>query len=89
MFVALGLIEDDDEWKRAINEPVGWMMPRQLRRLFVRILLHCQPLHPEELWENFKIAMSEDYIRYFGTLQGQKKAYVQINSMLRGEGKFC
>jgi len=45
----LGLIEDDDEWKRAMNEAVGWMMPRQLRRLFVRILLHCQPLHPEEL----------------------------------------
>lgn len=85
--LALGLIEDDDEWKKAMNEVVGWMMPRQLRRLFVRILLHCQPLHPEELWENFKVAMSEDYIRYFGMLQGQNKAYVQINSMLRAEGK--
>ncbi|KAL6418638.1 hypothetical protein ACFW04_011947 [Cataglyphis niger] len=62
--LALGLIEDDDEWKRAMNEAVGWMMPGQLRRLFVRILLHCQPLHPEELWENFKIVMSEEYIRY-------------------------
>lgn len=47
--LALGLIEDDDEWKRAVNEAVGWMMPRQLRRLFVRILLHYQPLYPEEL----------------------------------------
>jgi len=47
--LASGLIEDDDEWKRVLNEAVGWMMPRQLRRLFVRILLHCQPLHPEEL----------------------------------------
>jgi len=55
-----------------MNEAVGWMMPRQLR-LFVRILLHCQPLHPEELWENFNVAMTEDYVRYFGLLQGQKK----------------
>jgi len=73
-------------------------MPRQLRRLFVYyyiyfiricILLHCQPLHPEELWENFKIAMSEDYVRYFGLFEGQKKAnqYVQINSMLCAEVK--
>ncbi|XP_011859152.1 PREDICTED: uncharacterized protein LOC105556668 [Vollenhovia emeryi] len=85
--LALGLIEDDDEWKRAMNEAVGWMMPRQLRRLFVRILLHCQPLHPEELWEYFKVAMSEDYVRHFGILQGQKKAYVQINVMLCAEGK--
>ncbi|XP_039311973.1 uncharacterized protein LOC105206659 [Solenopsis invicta] len=85
--LALGLIEDDDERKRAMKEAVGWMMPRQLRRLFVRILLHCQPLYPEELWENFKVAMSEDYIRHFGLIQGQKKAYTQINTMLCVEGK--
>ncbi|XP_067216604.1 uncharacterized protein [Linepithema humile] len=83
----LGLIEDDDEWNRAMNEAVGWMMPRQLRKLFVRILLHCQPLHPEELWDNFKTALSEDYVRHFGMLQGQKKAYIQINNMLCTEGK--
>jgi hypothetical protein len=53
----------------------------QLRSLFVRILIHCQPLHPEELWEKFKLAMSEDYIRHFGILQGQNKTYAQINNM--------
>jgi len=31
--LALGVIEDDDEWRRAVNEAVRWMMPRQLRRL--------------------------------------------------------
>ncbi|KYN14600.1 ATP-dependent DNA helicase PIF1 [Trachymyrmex cornetzi] len=85
--LALGLIEDDDEWIRAMKEAVEWMMPRQLRKLFVRILLHCQPLHPEELWENFKVAMSEDYVRHFGLLEGQRKAYTQINTMLCAEGK--
>jgi len=44
-------------------------------------------LHPEELWENFKVTMSEDYVRHFGILQGQNKAYAQINAMLRAEGK--
>ncbi|KMQ84790.1 hypothetical protein RF55_17116, partial [Lasius niger] len=85
--LALGLIEDDDEWKRAMNEAVEWMMPRQLRKLFVHILLHCQPLHPEELWESFKVALSEDYTRHFDILQGQKKAYEQIGAMLLAEGK--
>jgi len=85
--LALGLIEDDDEWKRAMNEAIGWMMPQQLRRLFVRILIHCQPLYPEELWETFKIAMSEDYIRHFGLLEGQRKTYTQINTLLLAEGK--
>lgn len=44
-------------------------------------------MYPEELWENFKIAMSEDYVRRFGMLQGQKKAYAQISTMLCAEGK--
>jgi len=62
-------------------------MPRQLCKLFVYILLHCQLLHSEELWENFKVAMSEDYVQHFGLLQGQRKAYMQINIMLYAEGK--
>ena len=42
--LALGLIADDEEWKRAMSEAAFWMMPRQLRRLFVRILIYCNPL---------------------------------------------
>ncbi|XP_018307764.1 uncharacterized protein, partial [Mycetomoellerius zeteki] len=61
--LALGLIEDDEEWNRAMNEAVKWMMPQQLRRLFSRILIHCNPLYPEKLWESFKDALSEDYVR--------------------------
>jgi len=41
-------------------------------------------LHPEELWENFKVAMSDDYVRL---LQDQKKSYVQINVLLCAEDK--
>ncbi|XP_043468117.1 uncharacterized protein LOC122502237 [Leptopilina heterotoma] len=34
--LALGLIEDDEEWERALTEGEVWMMPQQLRRLFVQ-----------------------------------------------------
>ncbi|KYM98545.1 ATP-dependent DNA helicase PIF1 [Cyphomyrmex costatus] len=85
--LTLGLIENDDEWKLAMNEAIRWMMPQQLRKLFVRILIHCQPLHPEELWETFKLEMSEDYIRHIGILEGLKKAYAQISIILQTEGK--
>lgn len=51
--LALGIIEDDDEWRRSLSEADSWMMPRQLRRLFVRILIYCQPITPHLLWENF------------------------------------
>jgi len=51
------------------------MMPRRLRNLFVRILIHCQPVHPKKLWDDFKRDMSEDYIRQYGFTVGIKKAY--------------
>ncbi|XP_034936444.1 uncharacterized protein [Chelonus insularis] len=84
--LVLGLIEDDDEWKKVMTEAESWMMPHQLRRLFVRILIHCQPLHPEQLWETFKNATSEDFLRQFGANVAYKKAYIQINTLLIIEG---
>ncbi|XP_044011846.1 uncharacterized protein LOC122854854 [Aphidius gifuensis] len=50
--LALGLIEDDNEWKNAMHEAEVWMMPQQLRHSFVRILIHCHPIHPEELMKS-------------------------------------
>ena len=41
-------------------------MPGSIRLLFVRILIHCQPVHPDELRENFKDALSEDFLRLHG-----------------------
>ncbi|XP_011859489.1 PREDICTED: ATP-dependent DNA helicase RRM3-like [Vollenhovia emeryi] len=84
--LALGLIEDDDEWYRAMNEAKVWMMPRRLRNLFVRILIHCQPIHPKNLWDEFKKDMSEDYIRHHGLTIGIKKAYKYIVNLLQAEG---
>ena len=49
--LALGLIEDNDEWRKALDKAAVWMMPGLLRRLFVTILVHCQPIHPGELWD--------------------------------------
>jgi len=84
--LALGLIEDDEEWNRAMNEAKIWMMPRRLRNLFVRILIHCQPVHPKQLWDDFKRDMSEDYIRQYGFIIGIKKTYDYIINLLLMEG---
>ena len=63
--LALGLINDDKEWSRDLREIVSWMMPGSIRLLFIRILINCQPVHPDELWENFKDALSEDFLRLY------------------------
>ena len=84
--VALGLIDDDDEYVRAMNEAEICMMPRQLRRMFIRILIHCQPLHPENRWEEFKDEMSQDFARHMERPQAHRKAYIQVNTLLLSEG---
>ena len=54
--------------------------------MFIRILIHCQPLHPEKLWEEFKDAMSQDFARHMEMPQAHRKAYIQVNTMLLPEG---
>lgn len=61
--VALGLVESDDEWIHALTEAAQWMMPKQLRLLFARIILHCNPSEPIKIWDEFKVKFSEDYNR--------------------------
>ncbi|XP_015112256.1 ATP-dependent DNA helicase PIF2-like [Diachasma alloeum] len=84
--LALGLIEDDAEWDRAMTEGEVWMMPRQLRHFFVRILIDCQPINSEEFWENFKEAMSQDFQRHLSTGEADRRAYVGVNRLLSYEG---
>ncbi|XP_051158478.1 uncharacterized protein LOC127279882 [Leptopilina boulardi] len=83
--LALGLIEDDYEWTRTIEEAAIWMMPHALRKLFVRILIHCHPVHPYELWERFKSEMSED-LKKNNISAAEDEAYRNIKTLLSNEG---
>ncbi|XP_063994425.1 uncharacterized protein LOC135171800 [Diachasmimorpha longicaudata] len=84
--LALGLIADDTEWERAMTDGEIWMMPRQLRRLYARILIYCQPNQPEELWLKFKDAMSQDFQRDADVQTAERRAYAEINTFLTQEG---
>ena len=85
--LALGLIDDDEEWSRAMQEAVSWMMPGSIRLLFVRILIHCQSAHPDELLENFKDTLSEDFLRLYGDHpRAYNVAYSNICETLIAEG---
>ena len=62
--IAMGLLESDREWFRAMNEAERVLTPKQLRALFVIILLFSNPSNPLELWNAFKDALSGDYFHY-------------------------
>ncbi|RID48364.1 hypothetical protein BRARA_I04879 [Brassica rapa] len=59
---ARGLLDDDREWHDAIEEPSYWATGRQLRRLFVIILLFCQVIDPLKLWDHTWKFLAEDIL---------------------------
>ena len=58
-----GLLADDGEWHAAMREAQQTAMPDQLRALFMHILCLCQPCYPKDLFEQFCLAMGDDYRR--------------------------
>lgn len=85
--LAHGFIKSDREWTNAMREATVFMMPNQLRSLFVRILIHCNPVNPNELWNILKDAMSEDLNRRYGKNESYSKALVDIQQKFQVEGK--
>lgn len=58
--LALGLLENDNEWVECLEEAGAMKTGTQLRSLFALILLHCNPAQPLTLWDQFKDKICDD-----------------------------
>ena len=45
-----GLLDDDKEWHEALNHVSHWASGKQLRELFVTMLIFCEVSNPYKLW---------------------------------------
>ena len=61
---AMGLLEDDSEQQRCLQEAAIMNMPSQMRQLFATLMVFQTPSDIRALFEEFKEAMCEDYIRH-------------------------
>ena len=59
---ALGFLNDDYESIVFLDEAAIFASPKQMRDLFVILLLYCTPYHPGQLWEKFKNSMTQDIL---------------------------
>ncbi|XP_052901350.1 uncharacterized protein LOC128307508 [Anopheles moucheti] len=59
--IMTGLLQDDLEWERALQEAVSFRMPHQLRQLFALILSEGMPQNPRRLWEVYANHLCEDF----------------------------
>ncbi|KIL54493.1 hypothetical protein M378DRAFT_1055673 [Amanita muscaria Koide BX008] len=60
---AMGLLEDDGEWRQCLQEASLMQLGKQLRSLFATILIDCAPNNPLELWDQFKANICDDLQR--------------------------
>ena len=61
---AMGLLEDDAEHRRCLQEASVMNMPSQLRQLFATLMVFQTPSDIRALFDEFKEAMCEDFIRH-------------------------
>ena len=57
----LGLLADDTEWQRVLEESVITKICPQIRELFVTILMFCQPANPRALYDEFWTSWVDDF----------------------------
>jgi hypothetical protein len=67
--IGRGLLEDDKEWDRCLDEVKEIAMPRQLRQLFAVILEYNHPERPGDLWRKYLYYMIQDK-KHAESLQG-------------------
>lgn len=97
--LALGLLEDDQEWHQCLEEAAVFQHPKRLRHLFAMILYLCQPSEPLRLWECFSKDLSEDFLYQARTQptvendavssivdSAKRKALIDIDNILKGVG---
>jgi len=60
---ARGLLQDDGEWRSALEDASGVCMPPAIRALFGYILTFNEPEDPASLFDDFCKKMGEDYAR--------------------------
>lgn len=81
--VTLGLLENDEQWRKQMETAAEFMMPRQLRQTFVITVVFSAPSDPATLFEEFWESMCEDYTvalrRARGTLAGHFGVFTELD----------
>ena len=57
-----GLLDDDSEWDRCMEEAAAFQLPPQLRALFVCLLSMNSPAEPGRLWVALRDSMCQDFL---------------------------
>lgn len=86
---ARGIASNEIKWRECLNEAKDTRSPRQLRQLFAFICSLNLPTNALELWNEFKIDMSEDFIRDNTENITFNRGIVEIEEILMSHNLSC
>ena len=58
-----GTFEDDSEIEKCLTEAATVKFPKQFRQLFVTLMTQAIASNPKDLFEKFKVELSEDFMK--------------------------
>ena len=82
-----GLVDDEEEYRRAMADACDLKMPRPLRTFFAHLLLNCGIASGEPYWDEFKEKLAEDYSRSQPLDVALDHALKDIQTVLETAGK--
>jgi len=82
--IARGLMEDDKEMQRCMDEAIVSASPKQLRQLFCTLLLFNEPNNIELLWSTYKSHLMEDFAHLNSPVQS---VMIEFENLLSPSGK--
>ena len=79
---ARGLLGGDVQWSYLFDETIVWAISRQLRNLFVTVLMHCEIGDAAALFEKYWRYMTDDIVCMIRNALG-KQSYAVPDVLLR------
>lgn len=86
---ARGIASNDNEWRECLDEAKETKSPRQLRGLFGFICGLNVPTNALALWNEFKMFMSEDFLRDHSEEISYNRSLLEIEDILQTHNLSC
>jgi len=86
---ARGIATNDNEWRDCLNEAKVLETPKQMRQLFGFICALNVPANSLDLWNEFKVFLSEDFLMEFNERIAFNRALLEIEEVLLPHNLSC
>ncbi|XP_071912361.1 uncharacterized protein [Coffea arabica] len=83
--VALGLLDDDNEWNETFAETSTWASAKKLRSMYCTILMHSEITNPSDIWQRHWKSITDDLQYQIRRDIGNSQIRIDDDKLIREE----